>query len=1606
MFVAVRDAVSFAELPSVKELVVRLSFEFRKASVALAEKSNFLSRASSVSQSLVGRVGLRARTSGAPGFRFRLHELGRTSRLIVAAVALLFSSSVARGQDSATGESVFVPAPRELTRPIELARQALEQGNHVEAVDRFAESLFAETGDTYFVESPTTPGLWTNLRSYQYRLLEQFPPETRELFELKFGIEARQLLDRAIAARDWEMILKISQDYMHCKAGYDAAMIMGRRYLDEGQSPAAVRQFERVLTSEIGRQEWTPEVQLLAATAFLSQGRTSDAQLALATLPDDSWKAAIDGQNLDQAWQAEQLAAWLSERLGAIPALQRLAETNWMMFRGNAQRNGVSSPGFPLLINRWRVPTMLRAADRAVANDLKRVWIEDGRSTTPAVNAIAVGDSIVMRTPSYIVGVELSTGLRTWFYPWEAPEDLVDPAVGATSVGISPQEELHERMWLDGIHGQMSSDGRRVYFIDDLPFRSASTRPNRGVGVAQPGFELSNSLVALRLYDDNGNKVEGKMDWLLGGQNGGDQLWSAGVFFLGPPLPVDGVLYALGEVRGEVRLYAIDALTAKLNWDVQVALTAVGNNEARFVRQMAGATPSIVDDLLICPTSTGAVVAIDMASRAPLWGFQYQPIVPTNVGFNYAVPLWRPGDRWADATVLLADGVIVLNPPEHQNLIALDLANGTPLWTLPRDNASWVAGAQQNNVFVVGTTEVRCHELRSGAVSWKSDLTEHGAPSGRGYLTESHLFLPTIQRRVLKIDLATGAVVDFVDTEYVLGNLICHNGVVVSHDVDWLSSFYQDESNREDVANRLLADPNDVSALLLQAQLQARDRLWIDAISTAELATTLAPDSLEAREALIEIAMLAVRNDAELPIEHLTAHESTILQSEYRTEYLIRKTQQLHDLGESAQMIETLIAIIRSTPHSPDEPERLVRQGDRELSSLAWAKSMIDSSLRHSSLLPEVDRQIREAREEALASGDLQILRRLDQAFQSVSADPMFRLELAHRLRLEDKSLEAESILSELMADGDETVRMLAMAESVELLLNTGFERQARLIAAQMLKRCEAIRVFGGSPDFKLRSGELAEEFASRVVVEQEPAFEVSTGRLIVNASEQGSNPTQISFSQPLSFDSVSGLLAPRDLRFIDMRNQIVIRDSSGSVLATINVREASWSLSSTPRAHLHNHLLIVDLQFSSLAYEVVGIDLFKVMRGDSQPIVWRQQVFGEARPTNNIGVPRTNQNSIRPELRVTPLGIAVTQWTNDGRPVGPHSDPTAKGFVYLKGAVAHCVDPMTGEVLWRRHGLAPAGAVQTDGERVWLVGVDESTVSELSLLDGSDRLGRELERPSMIVGYDSGVALAVDTSTQNYKIEGLDLATGDRVWSLEVSDQARAQLLSFDRLAILDAGGHFQIVSTRNGGRLLETQVVGAPSAAAIQVLEDAFGYLLVIKQNQVSSRQNSRQMEDVSLIGVSSSPLIDGVVYAFDANGKSMWPNPVVVDQYSVLTQELGNAPVLALSRYYRLGGGATPPGNFMDLVIVDRRSGRLLWDESKITLTNRVPIWRIDFDAATSVTEIIGPRRYVISASNEPAPPSPAARTGVSGSRVFPNGSGLGWTFNGYEWLNNNQ
>ena len=182
-------------------------------------------------------------------------------------------------------------------------------------------------------------------------------------------------------------------------------------------------------------------------------------------------------------------------------------------------------------------------------------------------------------------------------------------------------------------YGTLSSDGRCVFSIEDLALDS-------GLGAAAMARRfIVRGRVAIGNPADADNEQTspcnrlaaheirtGKLKWQLGGPAGQYALRQAETFFLGPPLPLMGQLYVLAETKGEIRLLALEAATGdcsgRSNWPRRKQNVHV-RRICRLRRRWAGASPSYADGILVCPTSAGAIVGVELATRSLLWGYCY-----------------------------------------------------------------------------------------------------------------------------------------------------------------------------------------------------------------------------------------------------------------------------------------------------------------------------------------------------------------------------------------------------------------------------------------------------------------------------------------------------------------------------------------------------------------------------------------------------------------------------------------------------------------------------------------------------------------------------------------------------------------------------------------------------------------------------------------------------------------------------------------------------------------------------------------------------------------------------------------------------------------------
>ena len=587
-----------------------------------------------------------------------------------------------------------------------------------------------------------------SLRAETERLLAGLPRPGLEAYQNLVGKRAAVAL--AAAGERPAALAAVVRRFPHTRAGRDAATLLGAAL----PRPRTLRPCRRLLRGALRSDDKPDPLTLFqAALAYRRSGQRNRA--------DQVWKrltsAALDGIRVgSREMSIEALEKELNRPAGPareVPAEALLPEAIWRPARAP---NG---PGAP-----W------------VAEAERRLEAGSQPVLSPAT-PLLVGDKVVSRTLAGVRAVDLKSGRTAWESPSPLALDVLarDPAAqGHVGLWIDSYLAGQPGVLLDNtVLGTLSSDGRRVYAVDDLPvpprpLNYAGFHMTQGQGlVLADAPRLTDAVFHSKLLALDA--VSGKVVWELGGRHSPGGLRDC--YFLGPPLPLGGKLYAPVEVGFDLRLVCLEPLTGEVVWTQTLAtfksrLVIDGGRRLHAVRLSYG------DGFLICPTQAGGVLAFDLVGRSLAWAHVYrdEPAPPE------PLPQWggrgrRPRGRfvteppnlvseWKVSAPVIAAGKVVFAAPNAPELCCLDLRDGSLIWQVRRaDGDLFVARATDDRVLVVGKGGVRALALTDGKPLWHCETP---APAGRGATSGGVYRMPAHgadgKAEVLSIDLAAGRV--------------------------------------------------------------------------------------------------------------------------------------------------------------------------------------------------------------------------------------------------------------------------------------------------------------------------------------------------------------------------------------------------------------------------------------------------------------------------------------------------------------------------------------------------------------------------------------------------------------------------------------------------------------------------------------------------------------------------------------------------------------------------------------------------------------------------------------------------------------------------------
>ena len=777
--------------------------------------------------------------------------------------------------------SNLLPPPREVERLLETADESAERGAYSEATKALGlvlgiepESKRLEGGgqDFFLTADPESGQAGAPTSVYQAALqrFDRMPDEADATIEVRYGVQARQQLEQAVETGDWDAVATVAGRYPMTAAGRSAGWLAAQHELALGDAAEAARRWQAMLATRKGRSEFGAALAEATASAWLAAGQPRQAAAALERVAEyfPGVRITIGSVELDPS-------AATATRLASIDlqGLQRPsrapAETRYL--GGGPGRNADSRGGLPLPFVAWH--TLMHESVQHEEEALQTVRLQaksdDSVSLIPSRSALVVPPYLVVMTyDQRLHAVELQTGRLAWATAFSGvPSHSVDPYVrnDRQQLKLPIHDYLAERIWGQQATGQLSSDGKRVFTVVQQPSVDAAQSLFRGAGANIVTRQLPQRHNVLQAYS---LAADGSLVWEVGGSDGMAEPRLAGVLFLGPPLPLQGELLALGELNGEVSLFAIGPDDGRLLWRQQLSTNDSFTISDDSSRRNFACCPSVQAGVIVCPTLSGQVVAVDRLTHRLLWSAAYprsaellNAASPNMFGVMPDIPYRPMRPRSADVAAVIEGDTVVYAPPDGEGVYAFDLTTGVPRWIEEQREVQYVAcihgGAA---IYATGKSVVACDAI-SGQQLWTTDLSEYGTVVGRAVRSGDSLLVPMSDQSVVRVDLNGGELTEATAVEMPLGNLVATETSLYSVGAVTTSCYPVRDAAAARVKEELAGGDASPRALVQQAEVLAGQGDWDAAFDSALRALQKGEDDPSVRWLVAKVTLAALERD-------------------------------------------------------------------------------------------------------------------------------------------------------------------------------------------------------------------------------------------------------------------------------------------------------------------------------------------------------------------------------------------------------------------------------------------------------------------------------------------------------------------------------------------------------------------------------------------------------------------------------------------------------------------------------------------------------------------------------------------------------------------------
>ena len=1419
----------------------------------------------------------------------------------------------------------------------------------------------------------------SGLKETARKILRDLPPEGRRIYETTFGPVARRLLKQALKRGDLQQLRRITQRYFYTPAGYEAALLFAQHEADQGRHLTAALTYQQLLETDEASMRFQPQLSILAATSWLAAEHPARATEILGRLGTQGFRnIRLSGEDYPVRTSQNGMVDWLRQTVGA-PTIKNLpAERQWLTARGNPARNGQTEGGLPHLRVRWQVRLLENHNLEAVHEEMAGLRVRQEKSRLPAATPLAVGDYVITRSAHGLIAIDFRTGKRIWqAQPQQVAllHELMEAADRQNQDGngnkLEPVQSFARMVWEDYLYNTTSSDGKRVYVIRDLAIPKLSrarSLPFPQQKLAEGQEDDTNRLCAYDL------PTQGKLVWEVDGAARRDEL--QGAFFLGAPVTVGQSLYCLAEIKSETAIYLVvlDQRTGALRWRQQLANLETGISRD-IKRRLQASMPSYEAGMLVCPTGAGVVVGVDLGKQSLAWAYHYQPagqLSPRQRMLEgYALATKQ---QWIHSAPVIADGRILLTPPESNQLHCLDLLTGKLLWKQPRGDALFLAGVEDGRVLLVENHKISALRLADGKAAWMKqslDLPVEGIPTGSGFFSKGRYFLPLSNAEVIAVDVATGEIVAKASSRdgQLLGNLICYRGAVISQTGRHLDCFEQVDVLRTDSERRLAADPTDFVALRTLGEIAYNEGQLAQAVELLSQAYESEPEDIRTREVLGEALVAALDEEFakyqdRLPLLAQIQQDS----SEALLTLMRLQAKGLQELGRSLEAFEVCL----------DAYERLLGLEteltiglDHQVSAQRWLAAQVASAWTSASRSQreQITERLRPLLDQTMEVVDANLWQQFYDSFGVLESTETLGIQLATDYLEQGELLAAQQLFLKLTESENPRVRHAATANCSRLLhaaelpfLAATYDQELRTALAD--EEC--------LPD---RTGlQCLAEWAnsSKSSLPSWPYGQVELS--VEETKTAGRTRTNRSPLSGIYFEPNDAILSHCNvlLGMVAGRNQaITIRDSLGrdffqakldqGTQRMMNVQGSAYGIS-------RGNLLVL-----SLGHQIVAFD---TLSPGGQPL-WRIHTTSHLHQLNPYGL-----NRRRARLRGKQGKHRSIRVQSNGNLLGLIGPVTHDSCVFRIEQRLVCVNTLTGKINWSHENLPLGCDLFGNAEYVFAVPNDSQQALVFSTVDGRSLGETAHHLPALderLATVDRQIIRWRRRVDRRWELSSFDCLSRDLLWKHAFEKNSKVDITQNRFVAVAEPTGRCAIIDIHNGQLVVDQPIEANVSSNEVHLFAGTDSFVLAVQQPAEIDRK--RPVAPFNGNGIDfTRTAFAGQVYVFDRQtGLAIWDRPAEVEGLPLMLTQAVDLPVIAFAGNIlrRDKQGAKQQ---MGIALLEKSSGRMLFQDETLPQSPHHFFLHVPDPEANEVVVEMNSRKIKLAFTDRPRAPEPSARHDV--------------------------